>query len=62
MKNLHAIVLGATGATGAAGSDATNFDTTGELADVSTVTVNYNKVIQTVVSVACDALKNICRC
>ena len=37
---------------GAAGSDATNFDTTGELADVSTVTVNYNKVIQTVVSVA----------
>jgi hypothetical protein len=37
---------------GAAGSDATNFDTTGELADVSTVTVNYNKVIQTVVSVS----------
>jgi hypothetical protein len=37
---------------GAAGSDATNFDTAGELADVSTVTVNYNKVIQAVVSVA----------
>jgi len=37
---------------GAAGSDATNFDTTGELADVSTVTVNYNKIIQSVVSVA----------
>jgi hypothetical protein len=30
---------------GAAGSDATNFDTTGELADVSTVTVNYNKLV-----------------
>ena len=37
---------------GAAGSDSTNFDTAGELADVSTVTVNYNKVIQAVVSVA----------
>jgi len=37
---------------GAAGSDATNFDTTGELANVATVTVNYNKVIQTIVSVA----------
>lgn len=36
---------------GAAGSDATNFDTASELADVSTVTVNYNKVIQTVESV-----------
>ena len=36
---------------GAAGSDSTNFDTASELADVSTVTVNYNKVIQAVVSV-----------
>lgn len=35
---------------GAAGSDATNFDTTGELANVATVTVNYNKVIQTIVN------------
>ena len=34
---------------GAAGSDSTDFDTAGELADVSTVTVNYNKVIQTIV-------------
>ena len=37
---------------GAAGSDATNFDTAGELANVATVTVNYNKVIQAIVSVA----------
>ena len=37
---------------GAAGSDSTNFDTAGELADVSTVTVNYNKVIQTVNSIS----------
>ena len=37
---------------GAAGSDSTNFDTASELADVSTVTVNYNKIIQSVVSVA----------
>jgi hypothetical protein len=36
---------------GAAGSDSTNFDTASELADVSTVTVNYNKVIQTVNSI-----------
>ena len=36
---------------GAAGSDSTDFDTAGELADVSTVTVNYNKVIQTVNSI-----------
>lgn len=37
---------------GAAGSDATNFDTAAELADVATVTVNYNKAIQTIVSVS----------
>ena len=37
---------------GAAGSDATNFDTASELANVATVTVNYNKIIQAVVSVA----------
>jgi len=36
---------------GAAGSDSTNFDTAGELADVSTVTVNYNRVIQTINSI-----------
>ena len=37
---------------GAAGSDATNFDTASELANVATVTVNYNKIIQAIVSVA----------
>lgn len=37
---------------GAAGSDATNFDTAAELANVATVTVNYNKAIQTIVSVS----------
>tara|TARA_R100001377_G_scaffold70819_1_gene46338 strand:+ start:35 stop:973 length:939 start_codon:yes stop_codon:yes gene_type:complete len=37
---------------GAAGSDSTNFDTSGELADVAVVTVNYNKIIQTIESVA----------
>ena len=35
---------------GAAGSDATDFDTASELADVSTVTVNFDKIVQTIES------------
>ena len=37
---------------GAASSDATNFHTTGELGDVSTVTVNYDKIVQTMNSIS----------